>query len=183
MYVWIGALFPDDLDHAIDDELKIINKNLGLSETILDFPEHISLKIIFNVLRPDGLKERIERFFSHYQAFYIETKRVERNADILWIRLKDNPILDEIHQALDAIMKIEYNVFPQELDSRFIFHSTLFIDENVEKIKQMYDIIKDHYQDMKIPIDRIVYGFSESSDPYSFTVDNIISLKKNNIEA
>lgn len=177
MYIWIGVLLPDDFSQSLKEELKVINKNIGLNEDAINFPQHISLKIVFETQQFSLVLKRINDIFATYHPFIVSTKRVEMNGPIIWIRMKDNSILEEIHKKLDFILKYEFNIFPQEYDTRFIFHSTLFIDQKEEERKKMMDVIKDKYQSVPLYLYRIAIGIAEGNNPIDIKIVKIINLE------
>ena len=55
-----------------------------------------------------------------------------------------------------------------------MFHSTLFIDENEEKIKEMYDVIKDLDVSDNIKVDSIIMGESEDGINFIPILDIVV---------
>ena len=54
---------------------------------------------------------------------------------------EQNHILEQIHDELDTNL-LKLGVKQHDFDKKFIFHSTLFMDENIDKIKSVMPYLK-----------------------------------------
>ena len=59
-----------------------------------------------------------------------------------------------------------------------MFHSSLFIDENIDKLMQMYNKIKDVSLPDSITINDFIIGSSPSGENGTYIVNEVISLAK-----
>ena len=103
----------------------------------------------------------------------VTTNKIERNGNIIWISIKENNKLQQIHNKLDLLL-LNYGISKHEFDDNFMFHSTLFIDENEEKIKEMYDVIKDVDVSDNIKVDSIIMGESEDGINFIPILDIVV---------
>ena len=63
-------------------------------------------------------------------------KNIGVNNNIIWTLFEENKVLYTIHEELDEKL-ITYGINRHEFDRNFIFHSTLFMDDNVDRIDKM----------------------------------------------
>ena len=144
MYIWIACDLSDSLG-KVREECLALNKSVGANEVAFSLPQHISLKISFSV--DDSLLENaisdIRGYFEATESFSIAGPVLERAGNIVWLRFGEESTLVKMHADFDEMMLTKYGVTQHEFDKSFAFHSTLFIDENKEKLELIYDKISD----------------------------------------
>ena len=181
MYVWIGCdINPKFIEYR--EKVKELNADLNLSEFALNLPQHISLKITFE-MEEALAKHCIKDIVEHLKTAKPFTARVEklelhdderRNDGIIWLRMEENEQFKELHKELDEIA-ISYAVKPHALDKQFIFHSTILMDEDKEKLAVMFERLKDIPYPEELKINTFLVGHSD--DNITFKVDRRIKVK------
>ncbi|MCR5760685.1 MAG: 2'-5' RNA ligase family protein [Sphaerochaetaceae bacterium] len=112
---------------CLKDEVRKVSEELGVENIALLLPFHVSLRISFEV--PDQMEEAVKaamkEYFSTLRRFRFEPLCMERQANVVWVRMKDNPKLAKIHDGLCQMLMERFGVPLAEFDKCFIFHSTL----------------------------------------------------------
>jgi len=169
--VWVAA---DTGESLSDIRAQAIRENeaLGLSNFSLSLPQHISLKISFSLpeSRFEAAVERIMALLSGKGGFSVRIRGVERNGNILWIAMEQEKALCDLHGMLDEAMEKEFGVTPHPFDGCYLFHSTLFMDENVEKLEEMALRLRDFPLPSVLPIHRFLIGCSREEEPGVYRV-------------
>ena len=176
MNIWFGI----DVDKYYKDVREIVQK----IERDLDFdlgmllPYHISLKMSFSVSEDmiNNVIESLVNYFINLVPFEVETNKIECHDNIVWVRMKKNSILDNIHIDLNSLLLEKYNIGLHEYDLDFLFHTTLFMDNDKEKIKKAYERIKDIVIPKTMIIDKYVIGISETGKPGTYNVIKEIEI-------
>ena len=177
MYIWIACDVSRQLGF-IRGKCIEFNSSIGLSEIAFSLPQHISLKISFEV-EDDILNEvtdRVSQYLSEQGAFYVYGARPEVFGSILWLSFDENETLLRLHKELDDILLSEYGVPYHELDKCFKFHSTLFIDDRAELLA-MYDKVCAIPIDSPVEVNSFVIGTSKSGKAGEYSVVKNISTK------
>ena len=117
MYFWTALYIEDSLEEVRDQSIRI-SEETGVKCPLKFLPLHVSLKISF------------KEYFSSIGPFSIEVKGYEHYPGIIWIRFNENQRLLEIHRHLDQMVRERFGVEPDPKDLQFIYHCTLFIDED-----------------------------------------------------
>ena len=175
MFLWVALKLNESFANDIRNKVKAINQKYNLDEKALELPAHISLKISFDILNNDKqlLIDKMVTLIKSYLPLKVTTNKIERNGNIIWISIKENNKLQQIHNKLDLLL-LNYGISKHEFDDNFMFHSTLFIDENEEKIKEMYDVIKDVDVSDNIKVDSIIMGESEDGINFIPILDIVV---------
>ena len=176
MYVWIGCdINPKFTEYR--EKVKEFNADLNLSERAFGFPQHISLKITFEMeeeIAKHCIKDIVE-FLKGAKPFTVRVEKLELTDDgIIWLRMEENEQLRFLHDELDQI-GISYAVKQHEFDKRYIFHSTVIMDENREKLATMFGRLKDVPYPEELKINTFLVG--HSYDNIEFKVDRRIKVK------
>lgn len=176
MYIWVGCdINPKFFEFR--EKVKEINAELNLSEAALKLPQHISLKISFEMeeeIAKHCIKDIIE-LLKIQKPFVAKLGKCElRDDGIIWIRVEENEQLSALHKELDEIA-ISYAVKPHAFDKQFIFHTTVITDEDSEKLAAAYDKIKDIPYPEELKINTFLVGHSD--DNINFKVDRRIKVK------
>ena len=177
MYIWVGA----DVDCQLQKIKKaafIVENEIGFENSNFTLPLHISLKISFPV--PDAVAENvmkdIEKLYHSVTPFEIAVDKIECYENISWIRYKQNDKIDEIHDRLNAMLFEKYGVGLHEYDCDYKFHTTLFMENNEEKIRMAYEMIKNVYLPKMISVNKLLIGVSESGKLGSYRVFREVNI-------
>ena len=180
MYVWIAI----DIDNQLKEvkaHAQSIEKEIGFENSSFTLPSHISLKISFAV--NDEAYPCVIQILLDYcktlKPFSVDIEGIEIEDTIVWIRMKENDILNRIHKDLDQILMERHNVAPHKFDLDFKFHSTLFLDSDKEKISAAYDQIKNVELPLSLCADKLIIGASASGDIGTYRVTHNIDLAGN----
>ena len=175
MYVWVGCdINPKFIEYR--EKVRECNADINASETAFNFPQHISLKITFETeeeIAKHCIKDIIELLKST-KPFVAKAKEIELHDNIIWIKMEENEQFKALHEELDQIA-ISYAVKQHEFDKRFIFHSTVIMDEDREKLEKLFDRIKDIPYPEELKINTFLVG--HSYDYIEFKVDRRIKVK------
>lgn len=178
MYIWIACDVSKSL-HQIRDLCNEKNKEFGLCEVAFSLPQHISLKISFDV--PDSVAtcviDDVSEYLSMEHAFYLDAPRPEIFGSILWLKFEDSEILSRLHRKLDSLLLDKYTVAQHEFDKRFAFHSTLFIDGE-KNLLPMYEYVSGLEIPLKVEVSSFIIGTSESGNAGTYSVIKTISAQK-----
>ena len=178
MYVWIACDLSDSLG-KIREECMILNKDTGASEVAFSLPQHISLKISFmvddNVL--DCVLRDLNEYLSAKESFSLKGPKAELSGNIIWLRFSDSEHLSKIHSELDDLLLERYGVPLHKFDKCFAFHSTLFIDDDEEKLLYLYRQIRKIHIPGDVKIDRFIVGISDSGKAGEYRVLDVIPAK------
>ena len=178
MYVWIGIDCDNQLDN-IKEKVKEVEDSLGFDHTIFSLPFHISLKISFEVTKKmyKEIKKDLIKYFKSLSSFDIDVKGIEKHDNIVWLRMINNDIIDNIHQDINNLLKDKYDISLHEYDLDFIFHTTLYMNDDIDKISKAYDLIKDIKVPSKLHLDTFLIGKSTGGNLGSFRIAKRIKRK------
>lgn len=142
MFVWIGI----DVDSQLADikeGAQDVEKKVGFDHSNFTLPLHISLKITFPVDDAlfDAVKADIIKVFDEFEPFNITVDGIEFEDTICWILMERNPSLDGIHDRLNEVMLQKYGVPLHEYDMDYKFHTTLFMDDDIQRVDEAYELI------------------------------------------
>ena len=175
MFVWIGC----DISHKFieyREKVRECNADLNASENSFKFPQHISLKITFETedeIAKHCIKDIVE-MLKATKSFTAKTKELELHDGIIWIRMEENEHFRFLHDELDQIA-ISYAVKQHEFDKNFIFHSTVVMDEDREKLEKLFERVKDIPYPEELKINTFLVG--HSFDNIDFKIDRRIKVK------
>lgn len=176
MYIWIGCdINPKFIEYR--EKVKEFNADLNLSENALNLPQHISLKITFEMeegIAKYCIKDIIE-LLKGTKPFTAKVDKLELyDGGIIWLRMEENEQFKSLHDELDQIA-ISYAVKPHAFDKQFIYHSTILMDENSEKLEAMFEKVKTLPYPEELKINTFLVGTSE--DNINFKVVRRIKVK------
>lgn len=163
MYVWIGIDVDSQL-FEIKEKVRKIEGEKGFENSVFTLPFHISLKISFSLENDlfDDVKTDIINIFDEFEPFCINVYGVELENNICWIRMERNPSLDGLHDRLNAVLLEKYGVPLHEYDMDYKFHTTLFMDDDINKVRNSYSELGEVYVPNKLMANKFVIGTSES---------------------
>ena len=170
MYLWTALYIEDNLEEVRDRAITI-GEETGVKCPVNFIPLHVSLKISFKIddSKQDKCLKLITDYLSTVGPFSMEVKGYEHAPGVIWIRMNENERLAEIHSHLDELVSREFGVKPDALDLVFIYHCTLFFDEDskldlaMEKISKVPLPGKIHARDFLI-------GASEDGLPGTYSI-------------
>ena len=175
MHVWVGCdINPRFLEFR--EKVKEFNTDLHLSEYALSFPQHISLKITFEMdedVAKHCIKDIVE-FLKGAKPFTAKADKLELHDNIIWLRMEDNEQFKALHEELDQIA-ISYAVKPHEFDKNYIFHSTVIMDDDREKLAVMFERVRTLPYPEELKINTFLVG--HSYDNIEFKIDRRIKVK------
>lgn len=175
MFIWVGCDINSKF-YEFRENVKQFNEELQLDDGSLRLPQHISLKISFELeegLARHCMKDMVE-FLKNVKPFTVRTGDLEIHENILWLRIEECAELKYLHDELDEI-GVSYAVKRHEYDKNFIFHTTVIMDGDGEKLKKMYDKVSTLSYPEEIKINTFLVGRSE--DNVNFKVERRIKVK------
>lgn len=175
MYIW-GAIDVENQLTEQKEKAVLIEKDISfLQSNICSLPLHISLKISSDVPEKyeDYVRKEILELFQSTKPFYVEIDKIELNKSIVWIKMKENEELKKLHNDLCYIFT-KCNVALHEYDSSFIYHSTLFLDSDENKIKEAFERIKSIELPTKLVANKFIIGSSHNGEVGTYKVDSIV---------
>lgn len=177
MYIWVGANIDNQLIE-IKNNAKEIENIVGFSNSNFTLPLHISLKISFHVDDEIGSKviDTITQYYNTLKPFTIEIKEIEKHTSIIWIKMKENNEIKKIHDELDEILLKKYKIELHPYDLNYQFHSTLFMDENKEKLNKAYDLLKNISVPSTLLLNNFLIGTSQNGIIGTYKVIRLVQL-------
>lgn len=177
MFIWTAIDVEEELK-SVKENVKKIEELIQFNESNLTLPLHVSLKISMNV--EDSMYELIiqslTNYFSNIKPFIICPEAIELHQSICWIKMKESEWLTMIHEDLNKLMLEKYNVSLHEYDKKFIFHTTLFLDNDIDKVKKAFLNIKDMSLPNELKVNKFIIGFSNTGNIGSYQVLKVISI-------
>ena len=165
MDVWVG-IDMDSQYGSVKEVTKSVEKEVGVENSNFTLPMHVSLKISFWVEERDfrAVEDVITAIYDRTEPFEIAVKGIELHDNICWIRMEESPRLNALSEELNYTLRDRFGVPLHEYDLDFKFHTTLFMDDDVEKVAKAYEKVKDISVPNKLMASRFVIGTSESGD-------------------
>ena len=127
------------------DKARKIEGDLKFPLSCHELPSHISLKISFFVEddKFDKVVEELTNLYHHLLPFTVECDGIQKEGQIVWLRIKENVLLKCAQISVNSLLERHFNVPLHPYDCDFKFHSTLFMDNDKERIDSAYELIKD----------------------------------------
>ncbi len=175
MYIWIGCdISPRFTEFR--EKIIALSDELGLDKTVFNFPQHISLKIVFDTeeeIAKHCIKDIIELLKAE-KPFTVKITDLERREGIIWLKTEQHERLKYLHEELDEIGK-SYAVKPDKRDKEFIFHTTLAMDGDETKLDEAYEKLQGIPYPDEVKINTFLVA--HSTDKVNFKVDRRIKVK------
>ena len=171
MYIWVGINVEDQLGEvrrAVDG----VFEKIEISNVTCQLPLHISLKISFeieNSLFGDVLDD-ISRVYGACEPFEIKVKEIEKHENIEWIRMYSNEKVEALATELNMMLREKYGIPLHEYDLDFVFHTTLFIDDDPEKINSAHSLLGNVHLPDTLVANTFVIGNSETGENGTYRV-------------
>lgn len=176
MFVWIGCKLPWDFEQEIRTRCLELNRGIGLDTAAFSLPQHISLKISFETKQPDAVLEELTAWLGEQKPFFVHVQNPEQAGNILWLPFSENSNLKRLHAELDRRLEEKFGVAQHPFDKAFLFHSTLFMDEDAEKIAVMRHLLLDYPMERELQVDTFLLGLSETGKAGSYRVAREIKV-------
>lgn len=165
MYLWLAI----NLDEQLSDvrvKAEKIEQSIAPQNSAFTLPMHVSLKISFFLPDEDydAAHVAISEYFKTIAPFDIETDGIERENSIVWIRMKKNESLNRIHCDLDNLMAEKFGVVQHPFDMDFKFHTTLFIDADLDKVNAAYQALNSLSIPSNLRAKTFIIGSSETGE-------------------
>lgn len=165
MYIWIGCKLPEEFEKEIRAHCLALNEQIGLDPVAFLLPQHVSLKISFETDLAEEILEDLTQFAAEQRPFAVRIKGIEQAGNILWMPVAENDRLRQLHDALDARLEHSFGIPQHEFDKCFLFHSTLFMDGDKEKLAKMQAALADYPVARELVVDTFLLGQSETGKP------------------
>ena len=178
MFIWTAILIEPQLlnqkKRLLEVERQVDFKN-PVASTL---PLHISLKISSEVPKQTelSLRKDIENLFKTIKPFDIELDKIEHNETIVWIKIKNNNNLINLHDKICSLFNKKYSILLHEFDKSFIFHTTLIMDKDSKKVEEAFNELKNMELPKVVHVDRFVIGASMSGIAGTYFVDKEIII-------
>lgn len=161
MYIWVGIDVDSQL-RQIREKAECIDRQMSFAHSCFTLPLHISLKISFEIAEAQfpAVEEALFVFYRSLHAFDLQVGQIENAGNIVWIRYRDNAYLSGIKDSLNAMLQEKFSVGMHAYDLDYIFHTTLFMDDDPAKVDAAYHRIKDSALPETLTADRFLIGRS-----------------------
>lgn len=171
MYIWTAISFDDQLAE-LRQQTACVSEDLALDNPSLTLPIHTSLTISFEVA--DEMYHRIitdlTDYFSSIVPFSIHTETIERNGNIIWLKMKQSLELTEMHTHLIDLLHRRYGVEPHPFDLDFKFHTTLFFGGGDHTLDTALSLIKATPLPDVLTARKFVIGISPSGEAGTYCI-------------
>lgn len=177
MFVWVGINVEDQLKEvrmAVDS----VFEKIDISNVTCQLPLHISLKISFEIENElfESVLTDISDIYHNQKSFEIKIKGIEKHENIEWIRMYSNEQLEALATSLNMMLKDKYGIPLHEYDLDFIFHTTLFMDDDAKKINEACDLLGNPELPEALVADTFVIGTSENGENGTYRVYKTINI-------
>lgn len=171
MYIWT-AVDVNKQVYELRKKAEIYAKQQELLSSTFSLPFHIPLKIFFEIPneRFDEVVKDIHNFYKTLNPFEIVIKGIEHTGSIVWMTMKKNVELINIHEKLDEMLLQKYGIMQYAFDKDFKFHTSIFITANSEKAAKAFASIKDAYLPKSLKAERFIIGSSETGTAGTYQV-------------
>ena len=177
MFVWVGINVEKQLKETRMAVDRVFEK-IDISNVTCQLPLHISLKISFNIenMLFESVLSDIVDIYNAQKPFEINIKGIEKYENIEWIRMYSNEALEALATALNMMLLEKYNVPLHEYDLDFIFHTTLFMDDDAEKINAAHNLLGDLCLPQTLVANTFVIGTSETGENGTYRVYKTVEV-------
>jgi 2'-5' RNA ligase len=176
MYIWVGCKLPEDFERNIRALCLEQNKILGLNTAAFSLPQHVSLKISFQSDLHEEILDYLAEFLSGQSPFPLRIQSAQLEGNILWLPVAENKTLRQLHDQLDAELEQHFSVPQHAFDKCFLFHSTLFMDEDTDKLSRMCQLLEAYPIEQDLQVDTFLLGLSENNLPGEYRIVRQIQI-------
>ena len=179
MFVWVGINIEEQLKEtrkAVDG----VFEKIDISNVTCQLPLHISLKISFEIENElfNSVLNDIVSIYEAQKPFKIDVKGVEKHENIMWIRMYSNSEIEALATSLNMMLKEKYGIPLHEYDLDFIFHTTLFMDDDAEKINIAHTLFGDLDLPQTLVANKFVVGKSETGENGTYRVYKTVEVQR-----
>ena len=177
MFVWVGINVEEQLKETRMAVDRVFEK-IDISNVTCQLPLHISLKISFEI-ENELFESVLNDIISVYEAqkpFNVDVKGIEKHDNIMWIRMYSNKEIEALATSLNVMLKEKYNVPLHEYDLDFIFHTTLFMDGDKEKINAAHQLFGNVNLPKTLVANKFVVGKSETGENGTYRVYKTVEV-------
>lgn len=177
MFVWVGINVENQLKEvrrAVDG----VFEKIDISNVTCQLPLHISLKISFEINNSlfESVLSDIVAIYSAQKPFEMEIKGIEKHENIEWIRMYSNDRVEALATKLNMMLKEKYGIPLHEYDLDFIFHTTLFMDDDADKINAAHNLLGNLELPKTLVANTFVIGKSETGKNGTYRVYKTINI-------
>ena len=177
MYIWVGINVEEQLKEirrAVDG----VFEKIDISNVTCQLPLHISLKISFEIENElfESVLSDISDIYNAQKPFEIKVKGIEKHENIEWIRMYSNEKIEALATNLNMMLKERYGIPLHEYDLDFIFHTTLFMDDDADKINAAHSFLGDVHLPKSLVANTFVIGTSETGENGTYRVYKTIGI-------
>ena len=171
MYIWVGINVEEQLKETRMAVDRVFEK-IDISNVTCQLPLHISLKISFEIKNElfDDILSDIIGIYKEQKSFNVDVKGIEKHENIMWIRMNSNKDVEALATKLNMMLRNKYGVPLHEYDLDFIFHTTLFMDDDAEKINAAHDLLGDVKLPETLIANTFVIGTSETGENGTYRI-------------
>lgn len=176
MLVLSAILIENQLKELREQALKI-GQQMGVKCPLSVLPMHVSLKKGIDIGQEslDSCVDAICAIYSKIEPFSVEVEGLELEGGIVWLRLKENQKLTDLHAALVELGKNRFGSEPDGMDLDFKFHSTLFMDSEKD-LSLAFEELSKVKLPQKITVRNFLIGTSDNGKPEGYSVYKHFSL-------
>ena len=176
MFVWVGINVEEQLKE-VRNAVDSVFEKIDISNVTCQLPLHISLKISFEIENElfESVLNDIVSIYEAQKPFEIDVKGIEKHENIMWVRMYSNAEIEALATSLNTILKEKYGIPLHEYDLDFIFHTTLFMDDDAEKINSAHQFLGDFNLPQTLVANKFVVGKSETGENGTYRVYKTVS--------
>lgn len=177
MFIWT-AIDIDDQMKDFRQQIKAVAEEYGLSLVSLKYPQHILLRIFFEVSEENFNQalEDIRRYLRTIKPFEVRTQEFERKRTFAFIHIEEIKELTEMHDYLCSFMHAKYGVKLHPFDEFFIYHTNVLIDEDYALLKKAFPKMETIPYPETLKVNKFVVGCSNTGEIDSFTIIDKIDI-------
>ena len=168
----------DEQVAALKERAAEVQKEVDCAAFNFCLPFHVSLKMSFEVADDvaSEVMDRVEDYLAGLSPFAAKVDGIRMENTIVWLKLAPHARLAALHDDLNRLLLAEYGVGLHPYDEDYLFHVTLFMDEDEGKIKTAFDEIADCPYPFALTFDRYLIGTSPSGALGTYRVVRRISV-------
>lgn len=177
MFIWTAIDVNGEL-LSLREKAEIATRHFGYQNPALTLPLHISTRISFfasDDVYIDVVRH-INDIYHHLSPFFVETGKIEKSDNIVWLRIEENDHLKKIHDELIVSLKKRFEIGTHVFDERFIYHTTLFFGKNAKEAENIHEMLKNENFPKKLGAMRFLTGISESGKAGEFRIFDEIEV-------
>ena len=177
MFVWVGINVEEQLKETRMAVDRVFEK-IDISNVTCQLPLHISLKISFEIENElfESILNDIISIYEAQKPFKIDVKGIEKHDNIMWIRMYSNKDLEALVTSLNVMLKEKYSIPLHEYDLDFIFHTTLFMDDDADKINAAHNLLGNLELPKTLVANTFVIGKSETGENGTYRVYKTVEV-------